>query len=510
MSDEMNELNDVPVESMDAEESDALPEVTENMSGPAKLDLNPAPKSPVRLSKKAGAAGIAIAAALVMVIFFAIMSRGPSANKAGTATNAPVDSAATSGDSLTHDLEQRKAAADDMARRNDTDGSGAKASEQLNAGSQLSAASVPDLEGNNVPGAVGQPPLKISRVGGKGGTVPDLNVSGGMSRAPQNGANGVSAIYQKTAEQRVREAQYQSMMEAMKSPTGVSQHSSGSGGMGGLQHAIAGALGAGSGPGAQLIEALAAHATGAGNQAVPSANAQMFPNAQQDDQNLQGQKESFLSRMQKPQTDVTLQATRTPQMTPYEVKAGWDIPAALEQGINTDLPGQIRALVRENVFDTATGRYLLIPQGSKLIGSYNSHVAYGQSRVQVSWERIIYPDGSSISLGQMVGQDTQGMSGFHDKVNNHYIRLASMALLTSAFSAGISIAANQGQTASPYGVQTNQQIASQALAQQMGELGMEVTRRNMNIQPTITIPIGYRFNVRVNKDMIFERPYVSE
>src|SRR5258706_7737239 len=114
---------------------------------------------------------------------------------------------------------------------------------------------------------------------------------------------------------------------------------------------------------------------------------------------------------------------------------GWDIPAILEQGINSDLPGEVKALVRSNVYDTATGKYLLIPQGSRLVGVYDSQIAYGQNRLQVIWTRILYPDGSSINLDGMMGQDIQGMAGLHDQVDNHYKRLIVSALLTSAFAA---------------------------------------------------------------------------
>jgi len=163
-------------------------------------------------------------------------------------------------------------------------------------------------------------------------------------------------------------------------------------------------------------------------------------------------------------------------------------------------------LVRSNVYDTATGKYLLIPQGSRLVGVYDSQIAYGQSRLQVIWSRIIYPDGSSINLDGMMGQDIQGMAGFHDKVDNHYKRLVGFALLTSAFTAGIEL--SQRQNTSLLSTPTAGQTASSAVGQQLGELGTEVTRKNLSIQPTVKIPIGYRFNVRANRDILFETPYI--
>ena len=141
-----------------------------------------------------------------------------------------------------------------------------------------------------------------------------------------------------------------------------------------------------------------------------------------------------------------------------------------------------------------------------MVGVYDSQIAYGQNRLQVIWSRIIYPDGSSINLDGMMGQDIQGMAGFHDKVDNHYKRLAGFAFLTSVFTAGIEL--SQRHNTSLLTTPTVGQTASSAVGQQLGELGTEVTRKNLSIQPTIKIAIGYRFNIRVNRDILFEAPYV--
>jgi type IV secretion system protein VirB10 len=225
-----------------------------------------------------------------------------------------------------------------------------------------------------------------------------------------------------------------------------------------------------------------------------------------EQQNDQGQKEKFLEQVRSREVDDYLRSTRTAPLGKYEIKAGWDIPAILEQAMNSDLPGEVKALVRSSVYDTATGKCLLIPQGSRLLGTYNSHVTYGQKGLQVIWSRIIFPDGSAVDLDGMVGDDAKGNAGFRFQVDNHYKRLVGMALLTSAFAAGIQVSQgtnNNSVLTSP----TAGQTASAAVGQQLGELGVEVTRRNLNIQPTIKIPIGYRFNIRVNRDMLFEAPY---
>lgn len=477
-----------------------LPEPTESMSGPNKLgerDLNPKGANPKRLSTRAGVIFLGAGIGLVVLLLAGIMSRS---QKIQQQTNSPkigaVDPATNAADALTTDLWKRKQIED--SKRKDEGAAGAGFGNEGGAG----AADTPI--GSSVP------PLKLTHIGGArasrgGGRVPDLNESGSLTEPGAGRAYGAQ-VGRKSAEELVREREYKEYLAATAAPTAISERNSGgSGGGSGALGALLG--GEASNP---VVQALLARAKSL-RQAQASGNDSSLPIAsgasQNSDPNMQDRKMAFLK--ESGPEDVYLHSTREAQLSPYEVKAGWDIPAALEQGINTDIPGQIRALVRENVYDTATGNYLLIPQGSRLIGSYDSHIAYGQTRVQVQWTRLIYPDGSSISLGGMIGQDTQGKAGFHHKTNNHYVRLASMALLTSAFAAGIGIASNQGESSSPYGL-SNGQIASQAVGQQMGEMGMEITRRNMNIQPTITIPIGYRFNVRVNKDIVFEGPYVPE
>ena len=202
---------------------------------------------------------------------------------------------------------------------------------------------------------------------------------------------------------------------------------------------------------------------------------------------------------------ITSPRARTAALGKYEVKSGWLIPAVLEQELNSDLPGMIRALVRENVYDSVTGQYLLIPAGSTLIGMYNSHVGYGQDALQAVWNRIIFPDGSSLRLGAFEGDDSQGAAGYRDQVDNHWARLFSGALLTSLFAMGVQL--SQGQNSSVLQSQSVGQQAGAAVGQQVGQLGVEVTRRNLNIQPTIRIRPGYRFFVRVEKDILFKGPY---
>ena len=240
-------------------------------------------------------------------------------------------------------------------------------------------------------------------------------------------------------------------------------------------------------------------------QMTPGSHSESDQNLSEfDRQNGQFGKEDFADKASSKDSRDYL-AARTAALGKYEVKSGWLIPAVLEQELNSDLPGMIRALVRENVYDSVTGQYLLIPAGSTLIGMYNSHIGYGQDALQAVWNRIIFPDGSSLRLGAFEGDDGQGAAGYRDQVDSHWARLFSGALLTSLFAMGVQL--SQGQNSSVLQSQSVGQQAGAAVGQQVGQLGVEVTRRNLNIQPTIKVRPGYRFFVRVEKDILFKGPY---
>jgi type IV secretory pathway VirB10-like protein len=191
--------------------------------------------------------------------------------------------------------------------------------------------------------------------------------------------------------------------------------------------------------------------------------------------------------------------------SPFELRAGFVVPATLISGINSDLPGQIVAQVSQDVFDTPTGKWRLIPQGARLVGSYSSDIAFGQSRVLVAWQRIIFPDGKAMDIGAMPGANSAGYSGFTDQVNNHFGRLFGSAFLMSAVTAGISI--SQPQTLSTTTRESASSAMSEALGQQLGQVTAQLIAKNMNIAPTLEIRPGYRFNVVVTKDMTFSKPY---
>jgi type IV secretion system protein TrbI len=197
--------------------------------------------------------------------------------------------------------------------------------------------------------------------------------------------------------------------------------------------------------------------------------------------------------------------------TPFELRAGFVVPATLISGINSDLPGQIMAQVAQHVYDTPTGRYLLIPQGSRLVGTYSSDVAYGQARVLVAWQRIVFPDGKAMDMGAMPGADSAGYAGFNDQVNNHYVRTFASAFLMSAVTAGITLSQNNGNNSANNtgNSQRASDAMSEALGQQLGQVTAQMIAKNLNIAPTLEIRPGYRFNVIVTKDMTFSKPYQS-
>jgi type IV secretion system protein TrbI len=216
--------------------------------------------------------------------------------------------------------------------------------------------------------------------------------------------------------------------------------------------------------------------------------------------NDQTGKRNFLAQPGSSASGDYLQARVTSPVSPYEVKAGSVIPGTMIGGINSDLPGQVIAQVRENVYDTATGKYLLIPQGSRLVGVYSSGVTYGQTRVLVAWNRIIYPNGDSFDLGTMPGADDGGYAGFTDQVNNHYLRIFGSALLASVFSAGAQLSQPQNSN----GTITSTQIMAASLGQQANTVGSMLIARGLDIQPTLEIRNGYLFDIMVTKDLILQ------
>lgn len=227
---------------------------------------------------------------------------------------------------------------------------------------------------------------------------------------------------------------------------------------------------------------------------------------QDRDLNRAGEKRDFLNdRRPQSASQNRLAARREERSSAFELKAGTIIPATMIGGVLSDLPGQILGQVSENVYDSATGRIILIPQGAKLVGAYDNSVTTGQERVLAAWTRIIFPDASSLDLGKMPGADESGFAGFHDEVDDHFMKVFGNAILLSVMSAGVQL--SQGNANNQTSGLTTQQTIAAALGQQLGQLGQETARRNMQVQPTLEIRPGYRFVVMVTKDIVL-RPWI--
>jgi len=181
----------------------------------------------------------------------------------------------------------------------------------------------------------------------------------------------------------------------------------------------------------------------------------------------------------------------------YMLSEGTQISAILLSQINTDLPGPILARVSHNIWDSRTGQALLIPQNSKLIGQYNSTVGNGQTRAQIVWKRIIYPNEQSVELGRMVGVDKKGTSGSSGTVDNHYDKVAFALLMTTALSAGVRM--TQGQH-DPKSATIGEDLGN-SLAQETARLGSRIADKMLSTKPTITVPMGERLNVFVEQDL---------
>ena len=204
--------------------------------------------------------------------------------------------------------------------------------------------------------------------------------------------------------------------------------------------------------------------------------------------------------MDQPTNRNTVSPERLQQpVSPYVVQAGTIIPAALITGIRSDLPGQIIAQVTQNVYDSPTGHYLLIPQGAKLIGEYQNSISFGQNRVLLVWTRLIMPDGNSIVLDRLPGTDTQGYAGLYDQVNNHWGSLLAGAVLSTI----LSVAAEAGTSDSENNLA---QALRMGASNSVSQTGQQIVQRELDVQPTLTIRPGFPVDVMVTRDLALQ-PY---
>ena len=217
-------------------------------------------------------------------------------------------------------------------------------------------------------------------------------------------------------------------------------------------------------------------------------------------QNGQDRKLAFVNAS--PDRSTTSPDRVSPAVSPYVLQAGSIIPASLITGIRSDLPGGITAQVTENVYDSPTGHFVLIPQGARLIGTYDSQVAAGQSRVLLVWTRLIMPNGRSMVLERQPGADTAGYSGLEDEVDNHWGALFKAALLSTLLGVGSELGSTTGAGSNSDVITALRRGSSDSLNQ----TGQKVVQQNINIQPTLTVRPGFPVRVIVNRDLLLD-PY---
>lgn len=236
--------------------------------------------------------------------------------------------------------------------------------------------------------------------------------------------------------------------------------------------------------------------------ANPTSQPAVNEKASVDEKN---EKIAFLHQANHPSESDVIPSELQHPLSRDTLQAGTIIPATLVTGIHSDLPGEIIARVRRDVFDSVSGNDCLIPQGTTLIGVYDSQIAYGQERVLIVWSRLLLPNGDSYDLQGQPGADLAGMAGLQDRVNHHYFRLFSSALLFSLFGAA-------GQMSQPQRRHAADSLSAQemlygAIGEQMNQTGAQLIAKNMDIQPTIRIRPGTNFNVLLTRDMVLPSAY---
>ena len=220
-----------------------------------------------------------------------------------------------------------------------------------------------------------------------------------------------------------------------------------------------------------------------------------MPNA--SDTNLQDSKTAFASNPV--EEDIYNPHNLQDPISPYQVMTGTVIAASLLTGLNSDLPGTILAQVTQPIYDTATGQHLLIPQGSRLIGRYDSRVSFGQSRALLVWDCILFLDSTSIQISALPGTDQSGFSGLSDRVDNHYGRLLGAIGLATILGVGSELTFGDDES-------DLVEVIRDSVQDSTNQAGQRIVDRNLNIQPTIRVRPGWSLRVIVTQDLIL-RPF---
>lgn len=250
--------------------------------------------------------------------------------------------------------------------------------------------------------------------------------------------------------------------------------------------------GSGSGEGRTSQSRVADARESTGLQAVAAVDERLNLDPERD-QNHQQRKLDFMNRG--PDRDIYSRHALQEPVSAHQLMAGSVIAASLITGLNSDLPGLVVAQITENIFDTVSGRVLLIPQGSRLIGSYDSVVAFGQSRALLVWHRIVMPDGSSIVIDNLPATDAAGYAGVADEIDYHTWALVKGVALATLLGVGTELS---------FGAEESDLLRAirQSTQQNMSQAGQRLTEKNLNIQPTITVRPGWPIRVIVQKDLV--------
>jgi type IV secretion system protein TrbI len=230
------------------------------------------------------------------------------------------------------------------------------------------------------------------------------------------------------------------------------------------------------------------------------------PSPQQEEyykrQNANAHKLAVMKGKDKPEEIYDLHNVIKPVSPGYQILSGTFIPASLITGMDTSVDGTIVAQVRQNMYDSITGKNLLIPKGSRLIGEYTSrYIGAGQKRVLLKFTRIIRPNGESISLGGDFAADNRGVSGIEGNVDNHWARIIGASTISAILSVGAAMAAGNSNSLLP----TNKQNLASGFVNGISEPARQIVGREVMQPPTIRIPPGERFEVVVRKDIVLTR-----
>ncbi|HWZ59899.1 MAG TPA: TrbI/VirB10 family protein [Gemmatimonadaceae bacterium] len=194
-------------------------------------------------------------------------------------------------------------------------------------------------------------------------------------------------------------------------------------------------------------------------------------------------------------------------MSSFTLTAGTVLAATLVTQITSDLPGTVVAQLTRDAYDSRTGRFVLIPKGTRLIGRYDSRVSAGQRRMLVTWTRLIFPDARELALPDLAAVDEHGAAGLADAVDNHLPRVFGTALALSAVGAGAQLSQPSGGSALV--TPSAGQVAAGALGQQMSGTATDVLRRAADIPPTITVRAGFPFDLLLAHDLALPGPYAD-